>query len=312
MVDQADDFDVVTGAYGYTGRYVARRLLAAGRTVRTLTGRPPSQSPFGAEVRAFPFNFDDPVKLTQTLRGAKTVYNTYWVRFSHGEATFEQAVTNTRTLVRCAADAGVQRLVHVSIANASADSALPYFRSKGILENDIAQSRLSHAIIRPTVIFGPEDILINNIAWLLRKLPIFGIPGSGEYRLQPVFVEDMADIMIRAGTRQENETIDAVGPDIMTFEGMVRLIRDRIKSRTLIVHMHPGLALLIARLVGRVIGDVMLTRDELDGLEADLLISSDPPTGKTRFCDWLNENHGALGTTYHSELQRHFQRSDNS
>ena len=207
-MELSEEFDIVTGSFGYTGKYVTQRLLAAGRIVRTLTSRPQSESPFGAAVQAEPFHFDQPARLTETLRGARTVYNTYWVRFCHGRTTFEAAVENTRTLVRCAHEAGVQRFVHVSIINASADSPLPYFRGKGILEETIKQSGLSYGIVRPALVFGPEDILINNIAWLLRKLPIFGIPGSGEYRLQPILVDDLADIMVDAGASHANIIID--------------------------------------------------------------------------------------------------------
>ncbi len=260
-MESREEFDIVTGSFGYTGKYVTQRLLAAGRTVRTLTSRPLSDSPFGDAVQAEPFHFDQPARLTETLCGARTVYNTYWVRFCHGQTTFDTAVENTRTLIRCAREAGVQRFVHVSITNASADSPLPYFRGKGILEETIKQSGLSYAIVRPAVVFGPEDILINNIAWLLRKLPIFGIPGSGEYRLQPILVDDLADIMVGAGASRTNTIVDAVGPDVFTFEEMVRLIRDRINGRAHILHLRPALALLIARVVGRVVGDVMLTKE---------------------------------------------------
>ena len=305
-MESRKEFDVVTGSFGYTGKYVTQRLLAAGRIVRTLTSRPTSDSPFGAAVQAHPFHFEQPARLTETLRGARTVYNTYWVRFCHGRATFDTAVENTRTLIRCSLEAGVQRFVHVSITSASADSPLPYFRGKGILEETIKQSGLSYAIIRPAVVFGPEDILINNIAWLLRKLPIFGIPGSGEYRLQPILVDDLADIMVGAGASGTNTIVDAVGPDIFTFEEMVRLIRDRIDGRAHILHMPPGLALLIARIVGRVVGDVMLTKEELDGLMSSLLISNHPAAGIVHLGDWLADHAAGLGSSYSSELQRHY------
>ncbi|MCH8968907.1 MAG: NAD(P)H-binding protein [Planctomycetes bacterium] len=308
-MESREEFDVVTGSFGYTGKYVTQRLLAAGRTVRTLTSRPQSDSPFGAAVQADPFHFDQPAKLTEALRGARTVYNTYWVRFCHGRTTFDTAVENTRTLIRCAREAGVKRFVHVSITHASADSPLPYFQGKGILEETIKQSGLSYAIVRPAVVFGPEDILINNIAWLLRKLPIFGIPGSGEYRLQPILVDDLADIMVGAGASHANTIVDAVGPDIFTFEEMVRLIRDRIGGRAHILHMHPGLALLIARVLGRVVGDVMLTKEELDGLMSSLLISNHPATGTVRLGDWLADHAAGLGSRYSSELRRHYSTS---
>ncbi len=300
------ELNVITGAFGYTGRYITERLLAQGKRIRTLTGHPDRPNPFGDRVEALPFNFDLPAELIESLRGATTLFNTYWVRFSHGETTFDEAVANTRTLIRAAEEAGVRRIVHVSITKASEQSRLPYFRGKGVLERAIAESKLSYAIIRPTVIFGREGILINNIAWLLRRFPVFAVLGSGDYRLQPVYVEDMADMAVAAAERSGNEVFDAVGPETFTFDALVRLIRDRIGSRARIVRLPPGPALFLSRVVGVFVRDVVLTADEVAGLMAGLLVSSAPPTGRTRLSDWLDENASTLGTRYASELQRHY------
>jgi len=300
------ELNVVTGAFGYTGKYITRRLLSMGKRVRTLTGHPSRQNPFGAQVSVCPFNFDNRSELTRSLRGATTLYNTYWVRFSHGHITFDKAVENTKALIRAAEEAGVRRIVHVSVTNPSEESPLPYFRAKGLLEKAIIHSRLSYAIIRPTVIFGAEDILINNIAWLLRRFPVFAIPGPGDYRLQPVFAEDVAEIAVSAAHDDENVTVDAVGPQIYTFDELVRLIAEKIHSRARIVHLRPGLALLLSRIIGRVVGDVVLTRDEVQGLMSNLLVSEGPPTGQTRLGDWLSENADSVGIRYASELKRHY------
>ena len=215
------------------------------------------------------------------------------MRFSHGDTTFADAVADTKTLIRAAEEAGVRKIVHVSITNADEESPLPYFRGKGVLERAIAESKLSYAIIRPTVIFGKEDILINNIAWLLRRFPVFAVLGSGDYRLQPVYVEDMADMAVAAAERSANEVFDAVGPEIFTFDALVRLIRDKIGSRARIVHLPPGPALHLSRIVGLLVGDVVLTQDEVDGLMAGLLVSEATSDGRTRLSDWLEENASA-------------------
>lgn len=307
--------DAVTGAFGYTGKYVTRRLLAMGRQVITLTGRPSRPNPFGAQVRALPFNFDHPAALARRLEGVDTLYNTYWVRFSHGENTFQRAVENTQTLFNAARDAGVRRVVHVGITNPSPDSTLPYFRGKGILEGALARSGLSYAIIRPTVIFGGEsgeDILINNIAWLLRRFPVFAVMGKGGYRLQPVYVEDLAGIMVGAGLSGENAILDAVGPEVYTFEELVRLIREQVGSQARIVHVSPGLALRFAQLIGLLVNDVVLTRDEVVGLMAGLLVSPDRPTGHTRLSEWLAANADRVGVRYTSELRRHYRSGQES
>jgi uncharacterized protein YbjT (DUF2867 family) len=302
-------FDVVTGAFGYIGRYIARYLLDAGGTVKTLTGNPQRPNPFGERVAALPYRFDRPAELAASLRGADTLYKTYWVRFEHGGTTFDQAVANTITLIRAAEAAGVRRLVHVSITNPSLDSPLPYFRGKAVLEEFITRARLSYAVLRPTVVFGAEDILINNIAWLLRKSPVFVIPGRGDYRLQPVFVEDLARLAVDAGRRSDNVALDAVGPETFTFDELVRLIAKAIGNRARIIHAPPSLSLLIARLLGPLVGDVLLTRDELAGLMTNLLVSHAPPTCPTPFSAWLSAHAAELGRTYASELARHYRHA---
>ncbi|MBI3945494.1 MAG: NAD(P)H-binding protein [Armatimonadetes bacterium] len=301
-----DDLHVVTGAFGYTGKHIARRLLAAGKRVVTLTGHPDRPNPFGEQVRALPFHFDRPDELARSLQGARALYNTYWIRFPHCGTTYEKAVENTKVLIGAARQAGVGRLVHVSITRASEESPLPYFRGKGILEKEIAASGLSYAILRPTVIFGPEDILINNIAWLLRRFPLFAVPGSGEYRLQPVFVEDMAALAVAAAGSEQNVVMDAVGPETFTFDGLVRLIAGVVGSRARILHAPPGLVLFSAAVIGRLVGDVLLTRDEVEGLMAGLLVSDRPPTAQTRLSEWLRENADRVGARYASELRRHY------
>ncbi|MBI2846888.1 MAG: NAD(P)H-binding protein [Chloroflexi bacterium] len=300
------ELNAVTGAFGYTGKYIARRLLSLDKMVINLTGHPNNKSPFGNRVKTYPLDFSNPGELVDSLRGVITLYNTYWIRFPRGEMTFEKAVENTKILIQAAEKAGVRRLVHISITNASEDSPLPYFKGKGRVEKAITNSNLSYAILRPTVIFGTEDILINNIAWLLRRSPVFIIFGSGDYRIQPVFVEDVAEIAVVAGHKDENMVIDAVGPETYTFEELVRLIAHKIGSRARIVHLNPWLALMFARLVGYFVKDVILTKDEIKGLMSNLLISKEPPASETRLSEWLEKNANSVGVKYASELKRHY------
>ena len=300
------EVNVITGAFSYTGKYITRRLLAMGKEVRTLTGHPNNPHPFGDQVRVYPFNFDKPAELVKSLQGATTLYNTYWIRFSHGSITFDKAVENTKILITAAQEAGIRRMVHVSITNPTETSPLPYFKGKAILEQAIIDSGLPHAIIRPTVIFGNEDILINNIAWLLRHFPLFLLFGSGDYRLQPVYVEDMADLVVNAGQQNDNMLVDAVGPDIYTFEQLVRLIADKLHRKVALIHVNPALAFCLAKLLEPMVGDVLITRDEVVGLMENLLISQNAPTGHTHLSDWLDQHASTVGTKYASELGRHY------
>lgn len=299
---------VVTGASGYTGRYIARRLLDRGDAVRTLTGRPERAGLFEGRVEAYPYNFEDPGALTRSLEGVDTLFNTYWIRFARGGLTHDVAARNSHTLFRVAKAAGVRRVVHVGITNASLDSPLPYFRGKALAERALEASGVSHAILRPAIIFGHEDILLNNVAWLLRRFPIHPIAGSGEYRVHPIFVEDLADLAVRAADGTDNVELDAVGPDVFSYEEMVRLIADKTGASSRIVHVPYWAAMLGARMIGLLVRDVVLTRDEIDGLTADLLVSKSgqEPTGTTRLSDWLDDNAEHLGARYASELQRHY------
>lgn len=301
-----DEVDVITGAFSYTGKYITRRLLAMGKQVRTLTGHPNNPNPFGEQVSVYPLNFDRPGELTRNMQGATTLYNTYWIRFSHGKVTFERAVENTEILIKAAQEAGIRRIVHVSITNPAETSRLPYFRGKAILEQAIMNSMLSYAIIRPTVIFGDEDILINNIAWLLRRFPVFPIFGSGNYCLQPIYVEDMADMVSKAGQQDDNTILDAVGPDVFTFEELVRLIAHKLQRKVITTHVSPDLGFSLAKLIEPLVGDVLITRDEVAGLMANLLISQNPPLGQTHLSDWLDQHADSVGTKYASELARHY------
>lgn len=297
---------MVTGAFGFTGRYITRKLLSTGRRVVTLTGHPHRPDRFEGRVQAFPFNFSDRSGLVDSLAGATTLYNTYWIRFPHKQVNFDIAASNTERLVTAAREAGVQRLVHVSITNPSEDSELPYFRGKALVENLIKSSGISYAIIRPTLIFGTQDILLNNIAWFLRKFPLFPVGGTGEYRVQPVYVDDLATMMVAAGQDCTNRVFDAVGPETYTYEQLVSLIAKSTGSKAKLVHVPAALAMGMAKLAKLLIKDVVLTKDEILGLMQGLLVSENPATASTLFSQWLAENHTSVGVSYTSELERHY------
>ena len=303
---ESTGLSAVTGAFGFTGKYITQRLLSMGMPVRTLTGHPNRPHSFGNEIDVVPLNFDNRAQLVSSLRGAEVLYNTYWIRFSRGRVTFDQAVTNTTTLIQAAEEAGLRRIVHISITNASVDSPLPYFRGKALAEEAVMKSRLSHAILRPALLFGKEDILLNNIAWFLRRFPVFPVFGPGNYRVRPVFVEDLAKLAVSAAQQRGDQAVDAVGPETMTFEELVRLIAASVGSRARVLHLNPGLALLFSRLTGHLVRDVVLTRDEIKGLMEELLVTQGPATGQTRVSEWLVHNAGTLGASYSSELSRHY------
>ena len=293
--------DVVTGAFSYTGRAIAAELLARGSRVRSLSRSP---APPGSPIEFAPLRFDG--SLRESLRGAATLFNTYWIRFERGGSTFERAIENSRVLFGAAREAGVERIVHVSVANASEESGLPYFRGKGLVEHALRECGVPYAIVRPTLVFGPDDILLNNISWILRRLPVFLVPGDGRYELQPVSVGDVARICADAADRRDRPTIDAAGPDRFSFEGLVRLVREAVRSRAWVLHAAPTAALALVRAANVVLRDVVLTKTELAALQANLLVSAQTPLGSERFGDWVTENGDVLGRRYTSELARNF------
>ncbi|MBU4272345.1 MAG: NAD(P)H-binding protein [Planctomycetes bacterium] len=295
---------VVTGAFGYSGKYIAARLLDAGHEVHTLTNSPDRENPFGGKVRATPFNFDSPERMVEVLRGADALYNTYWVRFNHGDFSHSLAVNNTLKLFSAAKEAGVRRVVHVSISNPSEQSDLEYFRGKARLERELIESGLSCCILRPTVLFGKEDILVNNIAWTLRRLPLFGVFGDGEYRIQPIYVDDLASLAVERAARAENEIIDAIGPETFTFRKLVETIGAIIGRRRPIISVSPTVGYCFAWFLGKLMGDIFLTREEIAGLMRGLLCTQSEPAGRTKLTDWCKEHADTLGRKYSSELAR--------
>ncbi len=305
-MDDGSPVAVVTGAFSYTGRYVTRLLLERGWRVRTLTHHPDRPNPFGDRVEVFPYDFDRPDKLAHTLRGASALVNTYWIRYPRGEATFERAIRNTRALIGAAVEGRVSRIVHVSIANASPDSPLGYYKGKAELEQVVKDTGVPYAILRPTVIFGLEDILINNIAWFLRHFPVFLVPGDGQYGVRPIHVEDMAALVARSIEGETSSIVNAVGPESFTFEALVELIAERIGKPARIAHAPISLAHVATTITGWFVGDVVLTWEEYRGLTENLLAVDGPTAGDTRLSEWLADYRDRVGMRYASEVARHY------
>lgn len=298
------ELHVVTGAFGYSGKYIARRVLDEGHRVRTLTNSPGRANPFGGDVEALSYHFDDGEKLVEALRGARVLYNTYWVRFNHADFRHATAVENTLRLFDAARKAGVGRVVHVSITNPSEDSPLEYFRGKGRLERALRESGLPFTTLRPAVLFGGEDILINNIAWVLRRLPIFGVFGDGQYCLQPIHVDDLAKLAVEQGRAEGDRTIDAIGPETFAYRDLVRQIGTIVGKPRPIVHVPRWVGYATGRLLGLIVRDVVITREEIEGLMQGLLATDSPPAGETRLTDWARQHADTLGRHYASELAR--------
>ena len=298
----------VTGAFGYSGRYITQRLLDGGHSVITLTNSGDRADPFGDKVQAFPFHFDQPERLAQSLQGTDALINTYWVRFNHRLFTHDQAVRNTKILFQAAKDAGVRRIVHVSITNPDPQSDLSYFRGKAQLESALTSLGMSYCILRPAVLFGKEDVLINNIAWSLRHLPVFGVFGAGNYKLQPIYVDDLAAAAVEKAAGAQNETVNAIGPETFTYRELVETVRRSLGLHRAVVGIPPTLGYWACRAIDLFVRDVVITREEIQGLMEGRLFVESLPLGTTKLTEWIDRHKETLGLHYTSELARRLDR----
>ena len=297
--------DAVTGAFSYSGRAIAARLQADGRQVRTLTGHP-DRAPADTDIDVRPLDFGDLPALVDNLRGVTTLYNTYWVRFANGRTTHDSAIANSRTLFNAAQRAGVERIVHLSITHPSIDSPYPYFAGKAHVERALADSGVPYTILRPAILFGGDGVLINNIAWLLRHLPVFGVGGDGQYRVRGIHIDDLADLCAESAHDTTDTILDAVGPESPTFDELVGQIRTAVGSKSRIIHVPGALMPPIAAALGLIMRDVVLTADEFRAMSRGLADTSGHATGKIRVSEWIAENADHLGAAYANEIERHF------
>lgn len=294
----------VTGAYGYSGRYIAHRLLALGHGVITLTNSPLRENPFGGRVRALPLAFDDPAMLAKSMAAVDVLINTYWVRFNSRGFCFSEAIENSRRLFAAAKLTGVRRVVHVSITNPDEKSGLEYFRGKALVEQALAETGLAHTVLRPAVLFGHEDILINNIAWMLRRLPVFGVFGDGQYKIQPIYVDDLAELAVKSVSDMGNLVVEAIGPETFTYRGLVQAIGEALGCPRRIIAVNPQLGHALAWIMGMVVRDVVITQQEIRGLMEGRLYVDAPAAGHTRLTDWARANREWLGSRYANEMAR--------
>jgi NADH dehydrogenase len=296
----------VTGSFGFTGRAITERLLGDGHQVVTLTRRSGKGDPLASRLTVRPLDASQPPDLEASLAGVDTLFNTYWLRFPRGRATFEGAVASSAALLAAARAAGVRRVVHVSVVNAAPDADTPYVRAKAALESVVRSSGVEWVIVRPTLTYGPADILINNLAWALRRFPVYGLPGLGRYTVQPVHVQDVARICVEAATGKAGRVVDAAGPETLSYRSLVELVRGAIGSRSIVVPMPGPIVLATAKVIGLFVRDVVLTRDEIRELTSSLLTSHETPLGTIRISEWLREHADHLGRRWSSELERNY------
>lgn len=296
---------VVTGAFGFTGKYISKLLLSKGESIKTFTNKV-NRDIFGEKIEIFKYDFRNKEYLIKAMSNAKRLYNTYWIRFPYKNISFKEVINNTKILIDCAKEANIEKVIHISITNANPKSKFQYFKYKGIVEEMIKDSKIDYFILRPTVIFGKESILINNIAWFLKKLPLFFIFGKGRYLVQPIYIEDLAKIAVFGADNFKNKIVDIVGPEIFEFKEMINLIKTKISSKSKIIYLPSFLFQIFIPILNFLTKDIVLTKEELKALKDNLLYSKEEPLGKKKFTDWIDENKDNLGKEYFSELLRHY------
>ncbi len=294
---------VVTGAFSYVGAAVAAELLRRGYAVHTLTNRRAPADAGG--ITSAPLAFD-PEHLAREMAGVDAFVNTYWIRLPHGGQTFDTAVENSRVLVSAAVRARVGRLVHVSVSNASLGSNLGYYAGKARVDEAVRAAPIPHAIVRPTLVVGPNDVLTSNVAWLLRTFPFFLVPGGGRAPVEPVTLSDTGRIIADAAQATGDLDVDAAGPDVMTFRDYVHLVARAVGVTRPVLGAPAWLSLAALSAVGPLVRDVILTREEWLGLAQGLLVSKKPPLGRESVAGWLLAHGSSLGRAYANDLRRHF------
>jgi NADH dehydrogenase len=299
----------ITGAFSYSGAYIAEAYLAAGWEVQTLTRNPLRPHRLQGKIASFPLDFQNSDELIESLNGVAVLINTYWVRFDYQHSSFEQAINNSELLFNAAKIAGVKRIIHLSVSNPSFDSELPYYAGKARVEELLEESGLAHSILRPTLIFGEEELLVNNIAWLMRKMPLFPIAGDGTFRLQPIYVRDLAKMALEEANKKTNRILNAAASEVLSYRQLLEILKRISNSRSLFFQVPPWIAIALARLMSFVLRDVLLTRDELDGLMQERLYVGDECTKGVEFSRWAQENRQLLGRKYTNEISRHHQSS---
>jgi uncharacterized protein YbjT (DUF2867 family) len=307
------EIQAVTGAFGFAGKYITKALLEKGIDVLTLTNSPGRTHPFGDKIIIRPLNFDNFEELVSSLKGVSVLYNTYWIRFNYskGKLLFQhaQAAKNTARLFEAAKEAGVKHIVHISIANPSEDSPYEYYMWKAKLEKSLSELGVPYTIIRPAVIFGNEDILINNLAWSLRKLPVFAVFGTGQYKMQPVFVEDLARLAVESGQSNDSKTIDAAGPELYTYLELIKMLCNVLQKKKIILKLPTPLVYYASKIIDLFTGDILLTKDEINMVRDNLMYSKQPPLCTTKLSEWCAQNIATLGTKYASEIARRKNRN---
>lgn len=306
--------NLVTGSFSFSGKFITNELLKTGERVETFTNHPVTTNPNYSKITIKQYVFNDFNALVENFKGVDTFFNSYWIRFPYGSTSWMDAIRYSKDLFKACKLAGVKKIVHISVTNPKINSPYAYFKGKAIVEDLLKKSGVPYTILRVAWMFEEGDILTNNIAWILRHMPIFGIFGKGEYKIQPVSLKTLGKVAIENRylgdkTININKTIDVIGPETLTYKEYVSLINRTIHAKT-ILFPFPWFAIQIPIFVSKVIGfalhDRLLTKDEIYSLKDNLLLTDSPPIGNVSFKKWLEKNKNNIGLKWANEVKRHY------
>ncbi|MBL27538.1 MAG: complex I NDUFA9 subunit family protein [Rhodospirillaceae bacterium] len=275
----------IFGGSGFVGRYLVKRLADHGARIRVMSRDPVGAEflkPIGDVGQIAPVAYDpgDDASVAAAVTGSDAVVNLVGTLFERGKATFQATHAEIgRRIATAAAAAGVRRLVQISAIGADAKSSSSYARSKAAGEKAASEAFSGATIVRPSVIFGPEDELFNQFAAIARLSPALPLIGGGETRFQPVYVGDVAEAIRRIidEPRTAGRTYEVGGPYVYTFRELMELMLHEIDRRRVLVPISWGLAEAIGSVLERLPMPV-LTRDQVELLKMDNVVSDDAAT----------------------------------
>ena len=277
----------IYGGSGFVGRYIARRMAKQGWRVRVAVRRPNEAmfvKPYGTvgQVEPVQCNIRDDASVAAVMQGADAVVNCVGILAQDGKNKFDAVqAEGAERVARIAAAQGVGHMVHISAIGADAKAASDYARTKALGEAGVLKHMPGAMILRPSIVFGPEDQFFNRFASLARLGPILPVIGANT-RFQPVFVDDVAEAAAMGVTDNISGTFELGGPDILSFRELMAQMLDVIQRRKLIVNipffvariMALGFDVLQAVTLG-LVKNPAATRDQVKNLAQDNVVSED-------------------------------------
>lgn len=275
----------VFGGSGFIGRYVVRALARAGHRIRVGVRRPNLANyllPMGhvGQIQIVRTDVTDPDAVGRALKGADGAVNLVGILYESGRRTFQALHAEAAATISAAArEHSIGALVHVSAIGASSDSPALYARIKAEGENRVREAFPAAAILRPSIVFGPEDQFFNRFAALARLSPALPLIGGGRTRFQPVYVCDVASAIVRCliDSATSAITYELGGPRIYTFRELMKLTLAETNRRRVLVPVPFSIAMLQAGVLG-LLPKPMLTRDQVKLLERDNVVAPDAHT----------------------------------